>query len=158
MINYYAAAPIVTWVYKDGKDFSRFIKESHKTQTFSDNNEPEMQAALILASIECSSFYHAAIGDDVKKTFSKYDTDGSGSIDKDELAVLCKELGCELDEDQLEEALIDLDLNKDGVIDFDEFSRWYFTGMKPYNGTRRSMLKIGKHTASVFNALAEKTR
>ena len=52
----------------------------------------------------------------------------------------------------------DLDINKDGVVDMDEFARWYFTGMKPYNGSTRTMLKVGKHSASIFNALAEKAK
>lgn len=48
--------------------------------------------------------------------------------------MLSEQLGAPLTPKQLETALADLDLNKDGVIDFDEFCRWYFTGMKPYNG------------------------
>jgi len=79
----------------------------------------------------------------VTPAFEKFDKDGSGAIDRDELAQLSKELGHELNEEQLEAALVDLDLNKDGVIDMDEFKRWYFTGMKPYNGSTRTMLKIG---------------
>jgi hypothetical protein len=39
-----------------------------------------------------------------------------------------------------------------------EFSRWYFTGMKPFNGSTRTMLKVGKHSSSIFNALADKTK
>lgn len=31
----------------------------------------------------------------------------------------------------------DLDLNGDGVIDEEEFSRWYFSGMKAYNGEKK---------------------
>lgn len=30
--------------------------------------------------------------------------------------------------------------------------------MKPFNGTTRTMLKVGKHSSSIFNALAEKTK
>ena len=59
--------------------------------------------------------------DVVKKTFDKFDVDGSGAIDKDELAKLSEELGHPLNDEELEEALKDLDLNKDGVVDFSEF-------------------------------------
>lgn len=41
-------------------------------------------------------------------------------------------------------ALIDLDLNGDGVIDQDEFLRWFSTGMKSYNSASRSFLKYKK--------------
>jgi hypothetical protein len=30
--------------------------------------------------------------------------------------------------------------------------------MKPFNGLTRTMLKVGKHSSSIFNALAEKTK
>jgi len=52
----------------------------------------------------------------------------------------------------------DLDLNQDGVIDFDEFCRWYFTGMKSYTGTKRTMLRISKGSTSIFNALSSKAK
>ena len=67
-------------------------------------------------------------------------------------------LGLKHDEAQLEVALKDLDLDNSGTIDIYEFSRWYFTGMKSYNGDTRTMLKVGKHSSSIFNALAEKTK
>lgn len=54
----------------------------------------------------------------------------------------------------VDSALKDLDLNEDGVIDFDEFARWYFTGMKCYGNHKRTMLKLGKSTTSIFNNLA----
>jgi Ca2+-binding EF-hand superfamily protein len=77
---------------------------------------------------------------EVKVAFDKYDADGSGAIDKDELAQLSKELGHELTGEELEKALKDLDLNGDGVIDMKEFSRWWFTGKKEFNGSRRKIL------------------
>lgn len=42
----------------------------------------------------------------------------------------------------LDAALADLDMNKDGVIDMDEFSRWYFAGMKPFSENKRLLMKI----------------
>lgn len=90
----------------------------------------------------------------VLQAFNQFDADGSGEIDKDELAQLSAQLGAPLNDKQLKEALVDLDLNKDGVIDYDEFCRWYFTGMKSYNGGTRSMLMVGGKTGSIFDALA----
>ena len=58
----------------------------------------------------------------MKIAFNKYDKDGSGSIDRYELDDFSKELGAKLNEEQLTNALKDLDLNGDGVIDIDEFS------------------------------------
>jgi len=58
----------------------------------------------------------------LKIAFNKYDKDGSGSIDRYELDDFSKELGAKLNEEQLTNALKDLDLNGDGVIDIDEFS------------------------------------
>ena len=64
---------------------------------------------------------------------------------------LSKDLGHELTPDQLDKPLIDLDLNKDGVVDLNEFKRWYFTGLKPYNGSRRTMLKFGAKSKAVID-------
>jgi len=96
--------------------------------------------------------------EDVKPAFQKFDKDGSGAIDKNELGQLSKDLGHELTEDQLNVALKDLDLNNDGVVDLDEFKRWYFTGMKPYNGTRRTLLKFGGKATKLLDVLAGETR
>jgi Ca2+-binding EF-hand superfamily protein len=78
--------------------------------------------------------------ENVIPAFNKYDADNSGAIDKEELAALSKELGHELTEEELDTALKDLDLNGDGVIDLKEFSRWWFTGKKEFNGSRRAVL------------------
>ena len=46
-----------------------------------------------------------------------------------------------MSQDQLDAAFKDLDINKDGIIDYNEFRTWYFSGMKPFSGNRRSLLK-----------------
>jgi len=95
---------------------------------------------------------------EVKIAFAKYDADGSGAIDKEELGELSKELGHELTDEELDKALKDLDLNGDGVIDLKEFSRWYFTGMKEFNGSRRTMLKAGAMAGKLIDTVAAATR
>ena len=71
------------------------------------------------------------------------------------MQALSKKLGHPLSDEELDRAVADLDLNKDGVIAFDEFCRWYFTGMKPYTNTTRSMLQVGSKTANIFDAMAK---
>jgi len=97
--------------------------------------------------------YEKKIVDDVRPAFDKFDNDGSGAIDKKELQKLNEILGCPLTDEQTDIALLDLDLNKDGIIDFDEFQRWYFTGMKSYNGKSRTMLKMGNKSKSILQRL-----
>ena len=101
-------------------------------------------------------FYEIKKEGEVKNCFNKFDLDGSGFIDREELAALSLRLGHKLNEDELTAALDDLDLNHDGTIDFDEFCRWYFTGLKPYNGAKRSMLQVGMKTTTLFDALKSK--
>jgi hypothetical protein len=76
-------------------------------------------------------------------------------MDKDELYNMSAELGMQLDEEQLNNALKDLDMNGDGVIDYDEFKRWYFSGMKSYSDRKRSFFQalnsygqFSKHAAN----------
>ena len=46
-------------------------------------------------------------------------------------------------------------MNGDGTIDFDEFKRWYFSGMKSYTGSKRTMLKLGKTTVNLYDAIKD---
>ena len=49
----------------------------------------------------------------------------------------------------------DLDLNGDGVIDLEEFSAWYFTGMKSYSKGKRTMLKLGGLGKGLLDSIGE---
>ena len=50
---------------------------------------------------DCAEAYDKKFENDLKIAFNQFDKDGSGSIDREELADLSKELGSELTEEQL---------------------------------------------------------
>lgn len=164
MYTYYSEVPVCQYIITqemknesaEVKKIESFFQSNFKGRVvrlkpyfYSENDFEEVYEGLK----KCTETYDEKFENDLKIAFNKFDKDGSGSIDKDELAELSKELGAELTEDQLTNALKDLDLNGDGVIDIDEFSRWYFSGMKPYSGLKRSLLSIGKSTVSIVEAL-----
>lgn len=54
-----------------------------------------------------------------------------------------KELGLEPPtEEALEETFKNIDYDKSGTIDYDEFKRWFFRGMKTYDKNTRTLLKL----------------
>ena len=61
--------------------------------------------------------YDAAM---VRRLFNKTDTDGSGGLDREEIAVLAEQLGA-----GTASAFEEIDLNNNGVVEFDEFYAWY---------------------------------
>ena len=61
----------------------------------------------------------------IKKIFQLYDTDGSGSIDRNELQVLAYSLGEIWDDQRLDEVMNEIDTDGGGDIDFEEFCYWF---------------------------------
>ncbi|XP_052240370.1 calmodulin-A-like isoform X1 [Dreissena polymorpha] len=57
------------------------------------------------------------------EAFRVFDMDGNGYIDKHELMCVMRRLGENLTEEDLKEMFTEADLNGDGFIDFEEFSR-----------------------------------
>ena len=92
---------------------------------------------------------------ELKKVFDEFDKDASGAIDKAELKAMMEKLGTNLDDEQVENALKDLDLNGDGVIDFDEMKRWYFSGMQGYSEASRSLRQMRSQIGSMTSGLAD---
>jgi hypothetical protein len=79
---------------------------------------------------------------ELKKIFAEFDKDNSGAIDKAELKAMMEKMGTVLDDEQVDAALLDLDLNGDGVIDYDEMKRWYMSGMQPYSERTRGLRQM----------------
>ncbi|KAL6066425.1 hypothetical protein QOT17_009613 [Balamuthia mandrillaris] len=61
----------------------------------------------------------------VARIFSAFDTDKDGFIDQKELRELALQLGESATEGEINHAMAQIDLNKDGVISFEEFYTWW---------------------------------
>mgnify|MGYP003329537763 CR=1 FL=1 len=59
--------------------------------------------------------------DEIREAFNLFDTDGSGSIDPKELRAAMQSLGFEAKNQTIYQMITDLDKNKSGNIDFEEF-------------------------------------
>jgi predicted outer membrane repeat protein len=63
---------------------------------------------------------------EVKQLFDKADDDQSGAIDKEELNELCQKLiGQKLMDEELEEAMKEMDNDQNGTVEFEEFYGWW---------------------------------
>jgi Ca2+-binding EF-hand superfamily protein len=58
---------------------------------------------------------------EIRKAFNVCDEDGSGTIEREELASVMKELGENPTEEELEDLLKDMDADGDGTISWEEF-------------------------------------
>jgi Ca2+-binding EF-hand superfamily protein len=79
---------------------------------------------------------------EVRPNFYKYDADQSGTIDRGELMTCLKDLGYDLDENELEKAFSNLDINGDGVIDYNEFRVWFLNGQQDTSVARKVFTKF----------------
>lgn len=67
-----------------------------------------------------------------KEAFSKFDKDGDGSINTQELGTVMQALGKDLSEAELKEFISKVDTDADGVISFPEFLEEMVRGMKAW--------------------------
>lgn len=61
--------------------------------------------------------------EELRKAFQAYDTDGSGKISRRELAAFFMKHDSKLSDAEVSDLMADLDANKDGEIDFEEFRK-----------------------------------
>jgi len=159
LIQHYATAPVFAFVIaesdKKAEVEAACLKFHAKSKVFffKFGDSASHEAAITSAVTFGSELYTTLADGDVKKAFDEFDADKSGAIDKNELSTLCEKLGCPLSEENLQKELETLDLNGDGVIQIDEFKRWYFTGMKPYGDTKKSMLQVKGSLLNIFDVI-----
>jgi len=74
--------------------------------------------------------------DNIKREFDKYDSDGSGLIDKEEFASMLKTLlkakdSCDLSADRIKKFWMEIDHDGSGEVDFSEYANWYLKYFDP---------------------------
>jgi len=81
-----------------------------------------------IVKIQDKSGFKQAVADQdqeaIKDIFRQWDTDGSGSISKQEMSAVLRKLNPKFTEQQLDIMFESADTNKDGQIDFGEFISW----------------------------------
>ena len=69
--------------------------------------------------------------EELRQLFDSIDTDGGGTLDREELAVLATKLGQALGPAELEAAMAEMDADGDGDVDFEEFQEWWCGCARP---------------------------
>lgn len=75
---------------------------------------------------------------ELRTVFLEIDADGSGVLDRDEVAVLARRLGHTLTHSQLDRAMSEMDEDGDGEVDFEEFKNWCVHTPAPASQWRQS--------------------
>ena len=63
----------------------------------------------------------------VAQLFAHIDIDGSGTLEREEIAEMTKELGKQLTERELDLAMAEMDGDGSGGVDLEEFAAWSVT-------------------------------
>merc|ERR1712061_580501 len=77
--------------------------------------------------------------DVMRKTFERFDEDGSGEITAKDLKIV---LGEEFDAADIDDMIKEVDLNNDGMIDYDEFLAYFNDEEKPDDGESKPVTEI----------------
>eukprot|EP01064_Diplonema_japonicum_P002958 TRINITY_DN1191_c0_g1_i4.p1 TRINITY_DN1191_c0_g1~~TRINITY_DN1191_c0_g1_i4.p1 ORF type:complete len:746 (+),score=268.94 TRINITY_DN1191_c0_g1_i4:41-2278(+) len=79
----------------------------------------------------------------VKEVFDRIDTDKSGDLTLDELAKVVEELDCDMDEEEVKSALVELDTDQNGTVNWEEFFTWWSSDINRsrYKGGALARLK-----------------
>jgi Ca2+-binding EF-hand superfamily protein len=95
----------------------------------------------------------------IQREFTTFDRDSSGFIDLQELKEISRQLGQDLNEEELQTALRELDTNQDGKISLEEFTAWWKSGRQGKNKIMRKLTQgVAKVKHLLDNAHAEIVR
>eukprot|EP01043_Picozoa_sp_COSAG02_P006236 COSAG02_NODE_176_length_31159_cov_30.469833_13_plen_342_part_00 len=63
--------------------------------------------------------------DEIGRLFEQLDRDGNGTLNQTELWHLARQLGSKMTEQDIERAMVEMDPDKNGLVDLDEFRAWW---------------------------------
>jgi len=133
--------------YIDKDELKKFLEEKADAKDLSEEALCEVFDAIDqdkdkkISETEFQTWYYKAdqsLRMDIVSKFKKYDKNGDSKIDATELAALLEDLGVqEITDDVVQGFIADLDKNKDGAIQEDEFVQWY--QKQPFYATDKPM-------------------
>jgi|EP01047_Picozoa_sp_COSAG01_P046243 hypothetical protein len=92
------------------------VRHSHRSV-----RSPPPRRAEGMGDATASAFDHETMA---QLLFQEIDTDGSGTLEPEELAALSRQLGHPLSAQELDAAMAEMDADGNGHVDFDEFLPW----------------------------------
>ena len=105
------------------------------------------------ATEDLMAAHERVVGDKtMRSTFNSIDTDGSGSLDAEELAVFVRKLKPTrfMGPRQVAEAMAEMDSDGSGRVSFDEFEEWWRQG-----GSLTTAEALASRTDSISDSLSE---
>ena len=99
------------------------LKSRHEKQSFIDHMTNLIRARRMdQATVEEVRQLHELM---LKELFNKFDEDGGGSLDREEIGALAKGIGHKLTAKELDAAMKEMDEDGEGDVDFVEFYAWW---------------------------------
>lgn len=161
VLNYYAKAPVFCVSFPDSDSKAEVITAlqalNSKTLTavFTFDDKPSRAESLAKLVTQGIAEHEKIYLGELKSFFGKYDVDNNGVIDKDEIGALLEALGITVEEKDLEAGILEMDIDGNGKISYDEFARWFFTGMKPYNRSTKLLKNVVSAGGNLANLLSK---
>lgn len=99
------------------------LKRRHEHQAFIDHMTNETRARRIdQPTLQEVRQLHELM---LKQLFNKFDKDGGGSLDREEICALARGIGHKLTPKELDAAMLEMDQDGEGDVDFVEFYTWW---------------------------------
>jgi len=82
--------------------------------------------AATVSGVAAANLARAAAEDEtLRALFDEIDADGNGTLDRHEIGRMAKVLGMPLSSNQLDSAMVQMDTDHSGGVDYEEFKAWY---------------------------------
>ena len=108
-------------------------------------------------------------GYQLEEMFNEMDTSGDGALDKEEIGAVFTKMGVRLSQADLDAAMAEMDVDKGGDVDFDEFKQWWdrniesaddssnpvFVQLRAISDDKRHKLKALKQSLYKFTGIAD---
>lgn len=141
-------------------DVSKELEFSSKQQrrmraTLAGASDHEDALSLLFTTEQVQQSDEQKMRKKIRTLFQEIDEDGSGYLDRDEFAQLSKDMGADLTDAELDEAMREMDADGDGRVDFEEFQAWWLSV-----GEEKStwMFRVHLDSRKSFKAMEEEKR